>query len=955
MHSRHLLARAMAALLTIGALLGAAAPIGAATPAGAPGRAATAADPLAASSLADFGQPFHFLPPLGVESGDPSKFDPSLINDLVVTICRVEGSSCTLVKTITSSSSLAERLRIGSANGIQSFYQANWDTSGFKLTPSTFRITVTVDRLALGSVDESAAAYKSFPRTWPIKFRIEKNPIIRVRQLHEAGKGASQIANAIRLEFGICGDDLVQLLTDDLEPFTQQEASLAVAGVCQAADIPSTTKVADPATQDALTSFDTTTGRLTFSSSTPTLNNLKGGDILVSEPSTAAPNGYLRKVTAITKNKKTGVVTVDTADALINEAIRSGTLDAAGDLEPGDLLSTQTAQGVTFRAGPTTRSGAGAPASGLADVGDGFDFHETIDKTFDGSTGDPDIGGNGSVHIQGELKFNAGWNVGMGIESCLEPPIFTCVDRFETHVGAHMYSNIKVDGTFTGHLHKDYILSTHYFKPIIFFIGPIPVVLVPVVNAIVGIQGDARVTFHFEATTTADIALGGKWTDPDDNGVGWANVSTLPTGTATGDADASATMEIHGYGAFDAKLLLYGILGPGLTGRAGLYAKVQFPGDPLWDLSGFANSQGTFKVSIGGVMDLGGWESDVVEAKFHIKSAENQKPTCSGTTEWIPAAPDKPVYLGPRTDGSFGGYFSCADPEGFTDLTYVGKEGSTVINLGAAKWPSGDHDVVVTATDDHGLTSDPITLHVRVNDTPPILSTTEAGGSVKVGVQYFVTASAWDVEGGKDHLGGFLPCTAMAWDVTSGTFTKAVSNQTCTVAVVFSATGFQTIHVRATEGGGKFSDHTITVLVGSAPANAAPVIDMDEFDVIAVSGPKTVCPPFPEACHEACPTGFFCMVPMDAILFNGSVGDFHPPLTLSVAASDPNGDPLTVHWFCQVGAYSYAVKDNGDGTFECDPYSSTITTPILIWATVSDGTTTVRTEVRRLYMLDRLA
>jgi hypothetical protein len=173
--------------------------------------------------------------------------------------------------------------------------------------------------------------------------------------------------------------------------------------------------------------------------------------------------------------------------------------------------------------------------------------------------------------------------------------------------------------------------------------------------------------------------------------------------------------------------------------------------------------------------------------------------------------------------------------------------------------------------------------------------------------------------------------------------------------VVFTQTGFQTIHVRATEPGGKFSDRTVTVLVGSAPANAAPVIDMDQFDVMAASGPKIGCFPGQFDCHESCPSGFFCMVPMDSILYNGTVGDYHPPLTLSVDASDPNGDSLTVHWFCQVGAYSYAVTDNGDGTFACSPYSSSISTPILIWATVSDGTTTVRTEVRRLFMLDRLA
>ena len=261
-------------------------------------------------------------------------------------------------------------------------------------------------------------------------------------------------------------------------------------------------------------------------------------------------------------------------------------------------------------------------------------------------------------------------------------------------------------------------------------------------------------------------------------------------------------------------------------------------------------------------------------------SAANQKPTCSGRTDPIPVAPNHPTYLGPRTGGVNDGYFACADPEGGLLDAPVGMEGSTAIRLDAAQWASGDHDVVVTVKDDAGLTSDPFTLHIHVIDTPPILSVTTAGGSVAASVQYFVTASAWDVEGGAKGGGGFLPCTAMTWQVTGGTATAAISNQTCTVSVVFTQAGFQTVKVTATEPGGKSSEHTVNVVVGAAPANAALVIDMDSFGVYADSGPKLGCFPGPLDCHESCPSGFFCMVPMDSILYNGTVGDYHPPLTL---------------------------------------------------------------------------
>ncbi|HJP88800.1 MAG TPA: hypothetical protein VJ850_07205 [Candidatus Limnocylindrales bacterium] len=959
MNPRQHLARLMAALMVIGALLGAAAPAAARTPV-APSGAAQATDATLAAPLASYGEPFHWLPPLGVESGDATKFDASLLNDLVVTICRVEGPACTPVKTLTSTSSLSERLRIGQTSGKDSYYLANWDVSKLKLEPFTFRLSVTVARLQIGSIDVGPSTYKSFGRTWPIKFRVEKNPIIRVRILHEAGLSASQVANRIRLEFGICGDDLAQLLRNDVDPFDQDDVDQAVAGVCQDAEIPATTKVADPATQKALTAFDPETGRMTFSGSSSILTNLKAGDVLVGEPAAAAPNGYLRHVTSITRNKKTGITVVETTQARLDEAIRNGTMDAEGMLDAGDVQSVTTTPGVTLtsRAMPQ-RGGSLAAGVEALDLGNNYEFHENIDITIDGSASSGAVSGDGTIHITGSMDFNAGYNVGLGIEDCLDsPPFFTCVDRFEAHFGSRMNSNLKVTGDFNGHLEKEVVLSTHYFKPIIFFIGPIPVVLLPIVKASAGISGDAHLDFSFELDATSAIDMGAKWTDPDDGGVGWENVSAWPPVITNlqPHADALATMDVRAYAEADAKILLYGVAGPGIAGHLGLWGHVQFPGTPLWKIYGIAQGEINFAVDLGGLLTLAEYHAPLPEFSIKLAQAENEPPTCSGRTDPIPVAPGVATYLGPQsaTDSFSGGYFACADPEGGELDPPIGKENGATINLSAAKWDSGEHDVVITVTDEDGKTSDPFTLHIKVIDTPPILSTTSVGGSIPVGVQYFATASAWDVEGGEQHGGSYLPCTAFTWEVTGGVATKAASNRTCTISVVFTQTGAQTIKVTGTEPGGKSSTETINVFVGSAPANAAPVIDMDHFDVMAATGPKVGCYPGINDCHEACASGFFCMVPQDSILYNGTVGSFKPPLTLSVDAVDPDGSPLTVQWFCQVGTYQYAIKDNGDGTFECNPYTSSISTPILIWATVSDGTTTVKTEVRRLLMLDRL-
>ncbi len=947
---RHRQVRAVATLLIVMSLLVTAGPAAAAQRsaiiAGAgPG---AAGGPAAATQLADFGEPFHFLAPLGVESGDPAKFDASLLDELIVSICRVEGSACTPVKTLTSASALSERLRIGRTSGKDSFYLANWDVSKLQLEPSTFRVTVTVAELELGSIDVGPATYKSFGRTWPIKFRVEKNPIIRVRVLNEAGKGASQIANAVRLEFGICGDDLAWLLANDLDPFTQQEIDLAIAGACQDAEIFPTTKVADQATQDALTSFDPTTGQMTFAGSTPTLATLKANDVLVGEPGVNAPAGFLRKVTSITNNKKSGVITVETTQALLNEAVKEGTLDAAADLEPADLASIEALPGVGLISHQAAQREPAISGIAAVDIGDGFDFHESVDVTLEGSTSGEGVSGTGTVHIQGEIKFNAGWNIGLGIETCFEITL-ACVDRFEAHVGADLYSDLKVHGTFDGHLEREVTLSTHFFRPIVFFIGPIPVVIIPIVKAIAGINGDAHVEFSFEAQVESSLKLGAKWTDPDDGGIGWEEIASLPEPTGDADADLEASMTLRAYAKADAKLLLYGIAGPGVAGQLGMEARVQFPGNPLWQIYGYANGEVNFAVDLGGMLTLAEHHHTFLDEDILLKESENQPPSCGARTTPIPVALDDVIRLGPRLGGFEDGYFDCTDPEG--DLpTYTANEGGSPVNLAGHSWSTeGTKYVEVIASDDAGKTRT-FTLTIQVIDTPPILTTSGGGGSVPASVQYWVTASAWDVE-----EGGFLPCSPnLVWSATGGTVTQGGSMQTCTVVVVFSQTGPQTVTVTATDPQGKSSQQVINVNVTAAPANAAPVIALDSFDVIAASGPPLGCPDEDPFCTDSCPSGFFCPVAQDMLLFNGTVGDYHTPLTFSLSASDPNGDSLTVRWYCMAGANSYLVTDNGDGTFSCSPWTPSISTPIRIWAEVSDGTTTVRSEVRQLLMLDRV-
>ncbi|MFT3896023.1 MAG: hypothetical protein QM730_30780 [Anaerolineales bacterium] len=110
--------------------------------------------------------------------------------------------------------------------------------------------------------------------------------------------------------------------------------------------IPSTTKVMDPASLSSLESIDPD-GTLHFDQSTPELEALQPGDVLVSDANEVARYGLLKKVIAV--HTENGQVIVQTEDALITDAVHQGSGSITRELKQEDIRSTQILMaGVTF-------------------------------------------------------------------------------------------------------------------------------------------------------------------------------------------------------------------------------------------------------------------------------------------------------------------------------------------------------------------------------------------------------------------------------------------------------------------------------------------------------------------------------------------------------------------------------------------------------------------------------
>jgi hypothetical protein len=203
-------------------------------------------------------------------------------------------------------------------------------------------------------------------------------------------------------------------------PMALMLALLLTAGKCDPPPpeviIPDTTKVTDAATREALQSYDADSGEMRFSRTTPVLQNLKPNDVLVSEPSLAAPYGYLRKVKAI--RQEGGELVLETTQANLTEAIHQGSFAGEGEFTADDIAAEVVlVKGVR-------------PEELAAQVGSSYRFKLNFNEVvLDLGQG----GVQGQARLSGELAFNAGWSIGGDIGFCgITEPV--CVRRFAVKV-----------------------------------------------------------------------------------------------------------------------------------------------------------------------------------------------------------------------------------------------------------------------------------------------------------------------------------------------------------------------------------------------------------------------------------------------------------------------------------------------------------------------------------------
>ncbi len=683
-----------------------------------------------------------------------------------------------------------------------------------------------------------------------------------------------------------------------------QTLNLSIAPV-KPAIIPETTKVTDTATQAALSAFDTTTGTMRFSQSTPVLANLKTGDVLVSEPSSVAPNGYLRKVVAVRSEGSEGSeMVLETTQANLTDAVSQGTLEANGNLTSSQVKSTKVFfKGVSFSAG-------GARVHPRAGVGENFNFKVSFNQVFV-PLSDPDGNVTGQIAVDGTVEYNAGYGVHVGIEACFDlPPV--CVNSVQAKVGFDQQASLHISGDVQGQFGKEIKVGEQFFDPIVFFIGPVPVVIIPHVDIFLSVNGQVTATFDFKASQTAIAQLGARWTPGD----GWKNISDFDFAVDAPAPTLMGTLKPRAGARSSISFLLYGLVGPEASLTAGLELDGQVPRNPIWIISGFLKGTLGFVVELPIIGKLAEYQTTLFDKSLEFLRSGNTSPKLELTAN---AKPDPnvfpagtPPYVALGVPVNFengcgivsGIYFNAVDLEDGCGV------GVTVVSSVDGTLPKkytfqkeGLRTITVTARDSQG-SSVVKSFSLNVINPPPVITLYNAGDAHQ-GEGYSIAAIITD----PNELDPNRLCANTTWAVDAPDTNLKPTG--CVQTVTFGTTGTREVRVNTTDSNGARVSQSLKLNVLPPSANPYPkitTVSVNSREIKTSAGAD------------------FCVV-------KGVANETTIDLTQKGCVITP-GDPVPNRYFAGVAV------DNPTGeplTYDWTVYVTPQTTPMVLYSSLNSS------------------
>ncbi len=371
-------------------------------------------------------------------------------------------------------------------------------------------------------------------------------------------------------------------------------------------DLPSTTKILNSTTLQSLQAVSDDHSTFTFTKGAAQLDSLKVGDIIVSDVSEPLlPYGTLRRVESMDESGDT--VTIETGEAGLAQAVENGEIHARFPL--------------------VLEEGAGGGKLVPSMLGPGqlvFPFNNVV--VFDGDKNTETT--NDQILMDGNLS--------------LEPEVIIDIEISNFTL---QKATIEITGeasarvTFTAHREAVYsyedVLLTVPFPKVVVPLGPIPVVLVPILEIRAGAEGSFSTDMAVDLKLDADTRVGMGY----DGGFG-PILEVDPSGTA------EVTEFLDGSTA-DGKVWISARFKIAVYGLAGVYVESMFYGKahvgvdecPWWTLRAGVEGSAAAYAGISAeflIFDtditIFEWKTDPLKEEKQIAEAEGCAPSQDGQT-----------------------------------------------------------------------------------------------------------------------------------------------------------------------------------------------------------------------------------------------------------------------------------------------------------------------------------
>ncbi len=329
-------------------------------------------------------------------------------------------------------------------------------------------------------------------------------------------------------------------------------------------------------------------GEIIFDTKDSHVSSLKSGDILVSGPIDAAPNGFLVEVTDISEEGE--MIKVYTKPATLEDVFIYLDMDISKALTNNDLNGTpQLKNGSVFNPGSY----------------DGEFFYTEIDETL---YEDNVVSIKATGHVEIDPSFNFSLKIRGGK-----------INKLEFKASIKETANLQIEALGEVSYNPETNIGTFRFHPIVFFAGFVPIVITPKIDLKVGAEVSITASAVSSVDQSAELVAGVKYENQQ-----WSPISEFNKSFLFNPPQLTATGLIKGYAGPELNILLYGFVGPYADLMAYLELDADISGNPWWELYGGASVGVGVKASAFGGDLFNVYYPDVIEYKILLAQADVQ-------------------------------------------------------------------------------------------------------------------------------------------------------------------------------------------------------------------------------------------------------------------------------------------------------------------------------------------